>query len=182
MGPRLLVNTDAAGPVRGKAGAGIFISDKGTQQPLLEVGLALGDTMDTFAAEYRALILGIRLARAFRADFVLFLLDAQSVAYQMRGTYGVQSPHAARLYLQAHRDLQSWPVAFQFDYVPRGLNTEADRLSRVGLYQSFHWLQHPACPRSAALATIATSLRQLYHHYEGVPPHAKNTPRLGNRR
>jgi ribonuclease HI len=83
-------------------------------------------------AEYRGLLLGLRLARELGADEVDVINDSELIAKQVNGQYKVKHPdmkplHAAAL--QALGAFDRWKVRT----VPREQNAEADALVNQAL-------------------------------------------------
>jgi ribonuclease HI len=93
---------------------------------LEEASELLGETTNN-VAEYRALLLGLRRARALGADEVEIVNDSQLVARQLTGEYKVK--HAAmrplhREALGALGGFDRWSISS----VPRAENEHADAL------------------------------------------------------
>jgi ribonuclease HI len=78
-------------------------------------------------AEYRALLLGIDLAKQLGADEVEFVGDSMLIVEQVRGNWKVKQEHLRPLHAEvtdALRDLGSWSIR----HVKRGENERADEL------------------------------------------------------
>jgi ribonuclease HI len=128
---RIIVNVD--GGSRGNPGPAAIaavVSD--------ENGEVLTDSAETIGiasnnvAEYKALLLGIELARELGAEAVDLIGDSELIVKQVRGEYKVKKPdlkplHAAAL--AALADLPKWSIR----NVPRELNAEADALVNEAL-------------------------------------------------
>ena len=83
-------------------------------------------------AEYRALLLGIELAKELDADEVEFVGDSMLIVEQVRGNWKVKQEHLRPLHTKAKdalRDLGSWSIR----HVKRGDNTRADELLNEAL-------------------------------------------------
>lgn len=83
-------------------------------------------------AEYRALLLGIELAKDLGAEEVEFIGDSELIARQVSGEYKVKKADLKPLHaavLSALRDLESWSMRS----VPREQNAEADALVNEAL-------------------------------------------------
>ena len=83
-------------------------------------------------AEYRALLLGIQLARELGASEVEIVNDSELVARQIGGEYKVKNAGLRPLYLEAMRELrdfESWAVR----PVRREHNARADELVNEAL-------------------------------------------------
>jgi ribonuclease HI len=78
-------------------------------------------------AEYRALLLGIELAKELGADEVELVADSMLIVEQVRGNWKVKQSHLRPLREQAVRALEgfgSWSIR----HVKRGDNERADQL------------------------------------------------------
>jgi ribonuclease HI len=83
-------------------------------------------------AEYRAVLLGLSLARSLGAREVEVINDSELVARQIGGQYKVKNPGLRPLYQQALAGLRGfdrWSVR----NVPRALNERADELVNQAL-------------------------------------------------
>jgi ribonuclease HI len=78
-------------------------------------------------AEYRAMLLGIQLAKDLGADEVQLIGDSELIAKQVSGEYKVKQDHLRPLrtkVIDALRDLEKWSIAT----VKREQNVRADEL------------------------------------------------------
>jgi ribonuclease HI len=83
-------------------------------------------------AEYRALLLGIDLAKQLGADEVEFVGDSMLIVEQVRGRWKVKQEHLRPLLAEvrdALRDLGNWSIR----HVKRGENERADELLNEAL-------------------------------------------------
>ena len=83
-------------------------------------------------AEYRALLLGLAVARELGADEVDVVGDSELIAKQVTGAYKVKHPAMRPLYtesMQALRAFRSWSIST----VPRARNARADALVNAAL-------------------------------------------------
>jgi ribonuclease HI len=83
-------------------------------------------------AEYRALLLGIDLAKQLGADEVEFVGDSMLIVEQVRGRWKVKQEHLRPLLADvrdALRDLGNWSIR----HVKRGENERADELLNEAL-------------------------------------------------
>lgn len=83
-------------------------------------------------AEYRALLLGIELARELGAEELELIGDSELIVRQVRGEYKVKKPDLKPLHAAAQaalRELASWSIR----NVPREQNAEADALVNEAL-------------------------------------------------
>jgi ribonuclease HI len=85
-------------------------------------------------AEYRALLLGIELAKGLGADEVEFVGDSMLIVEQVRGKWKVKQEHLRPLHTKAKdalRELPKWSIR----HVKRDENTRADELLNEALDQ-----------------------------------------------
>jgi ribonuclease HI len=83
-------------------------------------------------AEYRALLLGIALAKELGADQVEFVGDSMLIVEQVRGNWKVKQEHLRPLHAEASEalgDLRRWSIR----HVKRGENERADELLNQAL-------------------------------------------------
>jgi ribonuclease HI len=83
-------------------------------------------------AEYRAVLLGLELARELGAESVEVVNDSELVSRQIEGRYKVKNPGLKPLYLEtmkALREFREWSVRS----VRRESNTRADQLVNEAL-------------------------------------------------
>jgi ribonuclease HI len=129
-GGRVRIHCDGASRGNpGPAAAGlVVITPDGAQESLGEV---LG-TMTNNQAEYRALLLGLRLCveRGYRE--VEFLLDSELVVRQVNGQYKVKNADLLPLYREADRLRCAIPHCV-IRHVPREQNAGADAAANAAL-------------------------------------------------
>jgi ribonuclease HI len=123
---RVVVNVD--GGSRGNPGpaaiAAVVTDPSG--EVLAERAETIGEATNNMA-EYRALLLGIDLAKQLGADDVEFVGDSMLIVEQVRGNWKVKQEHLRPLHTKvkdALRDLRSWSIR----HVKRGENERADQL------------------------------------------------------
>jgi ribonuclease HI len=128
---KVVVNVD--GGARGNPGpaavAAVATSPGGDS--LGERNAYIGEATNN-VAEYRALLLGLELARDLGADEVEVVNDSELVARQIGGEYKVKHAGLKPLYLEAMRALrefEGWAV----HSVRREQNTRADELVNEAL-------------------------------------------------
>ena len=122
----MTVNVD--GGSRGNPGPAAIAAVASDQdgQILAERSELIGETTNN-VAEYRAMLLGIELAKELGADEVSLVGDSQLIVQQIKGNYKVKQDHLRPLHTKATdalRDLKRWTIKS----VPRERNSEADRL------------------------------------------------------
>lgn len=128
---KVVVNVD--GGARGNPGpaavAAVATAEDG--EPLAERSQTIGEATNN-VAEYRALLLGLELARELGATEVEVVNDSELVARQVGGEYRVKHAGLKPLYLDAMRALRgfdSWSVRS----VRREHNDRADALVNEAL-------------------------------------------------
>ena len=83
------------------------------------------------AAEYEALLHGLRLAKEMNLTRVRCFDDSDLVAQQVSGTWDSRDPVMAA-YRRAVSDVAGHFHGYQVDHIDRRLNEAADALSRLG--------------------------------------------------
>jgi ribonuclease HI len=123
---RVIVNVD--GGSRGNPGpaaiAAVVTDPSGAM--LAERAETIGEATNN-VAEYRALLLGIDLAKQLGADEVEFVGDSMLIVEQVRGRWKVKQEHLRPLHAEvrdALHDLGNWSIR----HVRRGDNERADEL------------------------------------------------------
>jgi len=114
----------------GPAGYGVRIqSADGTV--LDELHGALGIATNN-VAEYNGLLAALQWAVTHKVSRVHIRADSELLVKQMRGEYRVKNPGLQPLYVRA-RLLVAALDDVRFEHVRREFNTEADRLSNLGM-------------------------------------------------
>jgi ribonuclease HI len=83
-------------------------------------------------AEYRALLLGIELAKELGADEIEFVGDSKLIVEQVKGNWKVKQEHLRPLHTKVRdslRDVPRWSIR----HVKRDENTRADDLLNEAL-------------------------------------------------
>jgi ribonuclease HI len=114
----------------GPAGYGAFIVDA-DGAPLASLHGALGIATNN-VAEYNGLLAALTWALEHGHTRVHVKADSQLLVEQMNGNYRVKNAGLQPLYADAVR-LASRIGTVTFEHIRRELNTEADRLSNVGM-------------------------------------------------
>ncbi len=131
----LIVNVDGASKGNpGEAGIGVAVYDKDlniVQKSCEYIGMATNNI-----AEYKALILGAKLAVEFNAKNTLFKSDSELMVKQIMGEYRVKNTQLKSLYSEVQSLLGKLPE-WKIKHVPREENTEADLLANKGVEKSF---------------------------------------------
>ena len=131
MPERVIVNVD--GGARGNPGPAAIAAVAADEQGnvLAERNEAIGETTNN-VAEYRAMLLGIELAKELGADEVELLGDSTLIVNQVRGEWKVKQDHLRPLHtkvLDELRGLPKWSIAA----VRRERNVRADELVNEAL-------------------------------------------------
>jgi len=131
---RVVVNVD--GGARGNPGpaavAAVATDDDG--EVVGERSAYIGETTNN-VAEYKALLLGLELARELGAAQVEVVNDSELVAKQISGAYRVKHAGLKPLYLEALEALRQFD-SWQVRSVRRESNTHADALVNAALDQA----------------------------------------------
>jgi ribonuclease HI len=114
----------------GEAGAGFYLLD-GEGNEILKGMRFLGRTTNN-AAEYHALILGLRKALGVGGTAIEIYTDSELVANQMNGTYTVRSKRLRRLHREAVELLRKFQRSKVIP-IRREDNREADRLANEAI-------------------------------------------------
>ncbi len=130
----LIINVDGASKGNpGEAGIGVAVFDKDlniVHESCEYIGAATNNV-----AEYKALILGVKLAVEFNAKNTLFKSDSELMVKQITGEYRVKNTQLKSLYSEVQSllgKLQEWKIK----HVPREENAEADLLANKGVEMS----------------------------------------------
>jgi ribonuclease HI len=128
---KLTVNVD--GGARGNPGpaaVGVVVRDGGGEV-LAERGERIGEATNN-VAEYRALLLGLELAKQLGGTELELIGDSELVVRQVEGRYKVKNAGMKELHQEvkgALRDFDSWSIR----HVRRAENADADRLVNEAL-------------------------------------------------
>lgn len=121
------------GGARGNPGPAAIaaVASDPTGRVLEERSELIGEATNN-VAEYRALLLGIELARELGANEIELIGDSELIAHQVRGEWKVKQDHLRPLHTKvtdALRDLDKWSIRS----VRREQNEHADRLVNEAL-------------------------------------------------
>jgi ribonuclease HI len=115
----------------GPAAVGAVVTAPEGGEPLAEKGVYIGEATNN-VAEYRAVLLGIELARQLGAKELEIVNDSELVARQIGGQYKVKHAGLKPLFLETMRELREfdrWSVR----NVRRESNERADELVNQAL-------------------------------------------------
>ncbi|XP_050222440.1 uncharacterized protein LOC126672528 [Mercurialis annua] len=125
-----ILEVDGASNLEG-AGAGIVL--KGPMGVELRSSVKFSFKASNNAAEYEALLAGLRLANIVKAEQVLIKSDSQLVVKQILGTFEAKDPEIRRYMDRAKYFLDRISDRggkWEFEQVPRSQNEEADLLAK----------------------------------------------------
>ncbi len=130
----IVVNTDGGSRGNpGESGIGVAIFDKDSNL-VNEACDYLGVATNNIA-EYKALILGIKLSMRYNAKKTLFKSDSELMVKQIKGEYRVRNTQLKLLFTDAQSLLKKLPN-WKIMHVPREENKEADLLANKGVDMS----------------------------------------------
>jgi len=130
----IVVNVDGASKGNpGESGIGVAIFDKDSNL-INEACDYLGVATNNIA-EYKALILGIKLSTKYNTKRVLFKADSELMVKQIKGEYRVKNAQLKLLFAEAQSLLKKLPN-WKIMHVPREENKEADLLANKGVEMS----------------------------------------------
>jgi len=130
----IVVNVDGASKGNpGESGIGVAIFDKDSNL-INEACDYLGVATNNIA-EYKALILGIKLSTKYNTKRVLFKADSELMVKQIKGEYRVKNAQLKLLFTEAQSLLKKLPN-WKIMHVPREENKEADLLANKGVEMS----------------------------------------------
>jgi probable phosphoglycerate mutase len=114
----------------GPAAYGAVLKDADTGEVIAEEGTTIGVASNN-VAEYSGLIAGLRLAQEFAPDADIEVrMDSKLVVEQMSGRWKIKHPAMRPLAAEASRLA---PFGTTYTWVPRALNSHADRLANEAL-------------------------------------------------
>lgn len=101
----------------GPAAIGVLVCDALGEEALQEHRETIGETTNN-VAEYRAVLKGLELAHALRAEEVDYFVDSELVARQLTGKYRIKSAHLKDLFL-AVKEMEKKFQRVSYAQVPR---------------------------------------------------------------
>ncbi|GAB2285117.1 hypothetical protein Dimus_039694 [Dionaea muscipula] len=110
-------------------GAGLILTSP--EGSVVEYALRFDFPVTNNEAEYEALIAGIKLAKELGARSIQLYSDSQLIVNQVKGDYNAEKPNMQQ-YCKLAQDLLRVFDSFEVTQVPRGQNTQADALSKLG--------------------------------------------------
>ncbi len=126
----LTVYTDGASRGNpGESGIGVVISKNNTTVKTIKTYLGKATNNQ---AEYAALIAALEAVLGLGKHKVRLYTDSQLMANQINGLWKVKHPDIKPLYKKAMTLIGQLPE-FRIQYIPRELNTQADRLANQAI-------------------------------------------------
>jgi queuosine biosynthesis protein QueD len=129
-----LLNTDGGSRGNpGESGIGFTLNvDDGRELVTLCHGGAYIGVATNNVAEYRALIWGLRNARALKVRKIDVRADSELLVRQLLGKYRVKNVGIKPLFTEARQLLESFE-SYRIEHVPREDNSDADRLANEAM-------------------------------------------------
>ena len=117
----------------GKASIGVVINDDNGNN-LLTHKKYLG-LLTNNAAEYTALIEGVRMLRKLETNFdgINFFCDSELIVKQIKGEYKIKHKDLIRLSLEFWNEIKALNKKFTITHIPREQNKHADQLANEAL-------------------------------------------------
>lgn len=151
-----ILHTDGASRGNpGPAGAGwIIYAPDGSE---LDRGAEPLPPTTNNAAEYQALLLGLKAAQRLQLQRLLVRMDSELIVKQLNGAYRVTNAGLQPLYAQVKQAARAF-AAIAFEHVPREQNREADRLASAAAQGKVPPARHIEAERADAEETAAYRL------------------------
>ncbi|GKV37469.1 hypothetical protein SLEP1_g45495 [Rubroshorea leprosula] len=129
--PLWVLYVDGAANVEGSGAGAVLLGPDGFKS---EHALRFKFQTTNNAAEYEALIYGLKLADELKVQSVQVFSDSQLVVRQVNGNCDIRDPQLGR-YASVVNTLKSRFASFQIDKIPRTDNQRADELSKLASSQ-----------------------------------------------
>lgn len=117
-----------------RSGIGVVIFAPGATEPAETIGVGIS-FCTSHAAEYRAVIRGLKAAHKRGAQMVELRSDLQTMIKQLCGETKVNAVHLKPLHAEAAKIAERF-TSVKWQYVERGLNAQADKLAKQGMSKS----------------------------------------------
>ena len=132
---KLIIYTDGGARNNpGPAGIGAVLMSE-DEKAIARISEYIGNTTNN-QAEYRAVIAAIKKAKELGAEELNFYLDSELVVKQLNREYKVKDKDLALLFVQIYNISLSFKK-ITFNYIPREMNEEADRLANEAMGRGF---------------------------------------------
>ncbi|GKV50689.1 hypothetical protein SLEP1_g57387 [Rubroshorea leprosula] len=132
--PAWVLYVDGAANIEGSGAGAVLVSPDGFKS---EHTLRFKFQTTNNAAEYEALIYGLKLASELKVQSSQVFSDSQLVVGQVNGSCEIRDPQLGR-YASVVNRLKSVFVIFQIDKIPRADNHRADELSKLASSQDLN--------------------------------------------
>ncbi|GKV09019.1 hypothetical protein SLEP1_g20584 [Rubroshorea leprosula] len=132
--PLWVLYVDGATNVEGSGAGAVLLSPDGFRS---EHALRFKFQTTNNAAEYEALIYGLKLAAELKVQSIQVFSDSQLVVLQVNGSCDIRDPQLGR-YASVVNRLKSRFASFQIDKIPRADNQRADELSKLASSQDIN--------------------------------------------
>lgn len=114
----------------GRAGAGVYITDRGGKR-IARRGYYLGHKTNN-EAEYEALLLGLKEARRLGGESIHIYTDSELIERQVRGVYRVKELRLKILHRRVTEMIREF-ASCEMEFIPRSKNQEADLLANLAI-------------------------------------------------
>ncbi|GLT99841.1 hypothetical protein SLE2022_172540 [Rubroshorea leprosula] len=132
--PAWVLYVDGAANIEGLGAGAVLIGPDGFKS---EHALRFKFQSTNNAAEYEALIYGLKLASELKVQSIQVFSDSQLVVGQVNGSCEVRDPQLGR-YTSVVNRLKPRFASFQIDKIPRADNHRADELSKLASSRDFN--------------------------------------------
>ncbi|GKV50051.1 hypothetical protein SLEP1_g56766 [Rubroshorea leprosula] len=132
--PAWVLYVDGAANVEGSGAGAVLLGPDGFKS---EYALRFKFQTTNNAAEYEALIYGLKLAAELKVQSIQVFSDSQLVVHQVNGSCDIRDPQLGR-YASVVNRLKSRFASFQIDKIPRADNHRADELSKLASSQDIN--------------------------------------------
>ncbi|GKU91872.1 hypothetical protein SLEP1_g5686 [Rubroshorea leprosula] len=132
--PIWILYVDGAANIEGSGAGAVLVGPDGFRS---EHALRFKFQATNNAAEYEALIYGLKLASELKVQSIQVFSDSQLVVGQVNGSCEIRDPQLGR-YASVVNRLKSMFVLFQIDKIPRADNHRADELSKLASSQNLN--------------------------------------------
>ncbi|GKV16374.1 hypothetical protein SLEP1_g27025 [Rubroshorea leprosula] len=132
--PVWVLYVDGAASIEGSSAGAVLVGPDGFKS---EHALRFKFQATNNAAEYEALIYGLKLASELKVQSIQVFSDSQLVVGQVNGNCEVRDPQLDR-YASVVSRLKSMFVSFQINKIPRADNHRADELSKLASSQDIN--------------------------------------------
>ncbi|GKV27812.1 hypothetical protein SLEP1_g36936 [Rubroshorea leprosula] len=132
--PVWVLYVDGAANIEGSGAGAVLLGPDGFKS---EHALRFKFQTTNNAAEYEALIYGLKLASELKVQNIQVFSDSQLVVGQVKGSCDIRDPQLSR-YASVVNRLKSIFALFQIDKIPRADNHRADELSKLASSQDIN--------------------------------------------